>query len=128
MGILLGLAIGLLLSGIGVWIIMRSQIQGATTQLRTNEEKIEIYLSQRNTQIQENQNNRELQSETTELKEELARLTTRLAEEQKSTHEKLDLLKNTQQNLTDTFKALSSDALQKNNQQFLVLHFSKILR
>jgi DNA recombination protein RmuC len=42
-----------------------------------------------------------------------------LAEEQKSTHEKLDLLKNTQQNLTDTFKALSSDALQKNNQQFL---------
>lgn len=42
-----------------------------------------------------------------------------MAEEQKSTHEKLDLLKNTQQNLTDTFKALSSDALQKNNQQFL---------
>ena len=66
-----------------------------------------------------NRENHKLQSEITNLKEELSSLNTKLAEEKKSTQEKLDLLKNAQQNLTDTFKALSSEALQNNNQQFL---------
>ena len=52
-----------------------------------------------------------------------------LEQEKKSLLEKMDLLKNAEEKLSDTFKVLSSDALSKNNQSFLVLAqvvFSKL--
>ncbi|BAU67116.1 hypothetical protein STA3757_45260 [Stanieria sp. NIES-3757] len=175
MEVVLGLVTGLILGGLGVWLIMRSQIQGIKSQKQASDEKANLYCSQRETlsqennenkqkidelkndlqqiklenihykeeielanqksaeanaqkeQIQElrqklenkNKENQELRSQTTNLAKELASLSTKLQEEQRSNQEKLALLRNTQQNLTDTFKALSAEALQNNNQQFL---------
>lgn len=51
----------------------------------------------------------------------LAELGTRLAEEHKAASEKLDLLNNTQQQLSDTFSALTSKALESNNQSLITL-------
>jgi DNA recombination protein RmuC len=50
-----------------------------------------------------------------------ARLETSLAEEQRSGLEKRELLMQTEQRLTDTFKALSADSLRQNQQAFLDL-------
>ena len=51
----------------------------------------------------------------------LTELETTLAEERKLNREKLALLNDAQEKLSDAFKALSADALQSNNQSFLEL-------
>lgn len=51
----------------------------------------------------------------------LAELETRLAEERKAASEKLALLQSAKAELTDAFKALSSDALRSNNESFVAL-------
>ncbi len=48
-------------------------------------------------------------------------LATNLEQEKKNLAEKIKLLESAEQKLTDTFKALSSDALSKNNQSFIAL-------
>lgn len=50
---------------------------------------------------------------------------TRLDSERKSTHEKLELLNQSHAKLTESFKALSQDALRHNNQSFLDLATAK---
>ncbi|OGV73042.1 MAG: DNA polymerase V [Lentisphaerae bacterium RIFOXYB12_FULL_65_16] len=62
-----------------------------------------------------------LSAEITRLKETQAELTTAIAKERKATEEKLALLNEAQQRLTDAFKALSAEALKSNNQSFLEL-------
>ena len=62
-----------------------------------------------------------LQGETTDLKTRLSELETKLGEERKTAEEKLALLDKAQQKLSDTFKALSAEALRTNNQSFLDL-------
>lgn len=62
-----------------------------------------------------------LASQITSLKQRIAELETRIEEERKNAAEKLALLNEAQQKLTDTFKALSSDALKNNNSTFLDL-------
>ncbi|WP_052055757.1 DNA recombination protein RmuC [Myxosarcina sp. GI1] len=64
-------------------------------------------------------NNQELHTERNNLREELSSLKTKLEKEQESAREKLELLENAQQKLSHTFKILSTEALQNNNQQFL---------
>ena len=66
-----------------------------------------------------NDKNQQLKSQLDELRERAASLKTKLEEEQKSSQEKINLLKNAEQNLANTFKALSANALQNNNQQFI---------
>ncbi len=64
-----------------------------------------------------------LQVENSELK-------TRIAEERKRIREQLEMLDKARQNLSDTFKALSAEALKNNNQSFLTLAksiFEKLL-
>lgn len=56
-----------------------------------------------------------------ELRSQLAEAHTRLQQAQAKTQEQQALLKSTQQQLTDTFRALSADALQQNSQAFLQL-------
>ena len=66
----------------------------------------------------------ELRDETdsnSELDREIARLEATLQHERKATEEKLGLLNKASENLQNTFKALSSDALKSNNQSFLDL-------
>ncbi len=67
----------------------------------------------------EKRKNQELQSQKIDLTAKISSLNTQLEEERRSLQEKLDLLENVQQNFKDTFEALSSRALQNNNQQFL---------
>ncbi len=62
-----------------------------------------------------------LQSENTELRARLSEVETRLTEEAKATQEKLGLLREAREQMTDAFKALSADALRGNNQSFLEL-------
>ncbi|MEW6660886.1 MAG: DNA recombination protein RmuC [Bacillota bacterium] len=63
----------------------------------------------------------QLQTENAEMKEKIAQLQTKLEEERKSAGEKLLLLHDARQKLSDAFKALSAEALQSNNQSFLEL-------
>lgn len=62
-----------------------------------------------------------LRQENNILNSKQAELETLINETKKQTAEKLRLLDEAQQRLSDTFKALSADALQKNNQSFLEL-------
>ena len=71
-----------------------------------------------------------LQSELTELKQHIAQLETVIDKERLSTAEKIALLEDMKSNLTDTYKAISANALEKNNQAFMALAgttFSKYL-
>jgi DNA recombination protein RmuC len=61
------------------------------------------------------------QGENTLLKAKLSEVHTQLINEQKATQDKVALLEQAQLRLADTFKALSADALQHNNQSFLEL-------
>jgi DNA recombination protein RmuC len=63
----------------------------------------------------------ELGSETQELRGKIIMLTSTIENERQSTQEKLLLVKQAETNLVDTFKALSAEALQTNNQSFLDL-------
>ncbi|MGQ5712196.1 DNA recombination protein RmuC [Desulforudis sp. DRI-14] len=62
-----------------------------------------------------------LQDENAELLVRLSELETALREERKAADEKLALLNEAQQKLSDAFKALSADALRSNNRTFLEL-------
>lgn len=62
-----------------------------------------------------------LRDELTRLKQTQSQLETTLAKERKAAEEKLALLNDAQQKLSDAFKALSADALRSNNQSFLEL-------
>jgi DNA recombination protein RmuC len=60
-------------------------------------------------------------SEIQDLSVELATLRTTLSKEREAVEEKLKILGDAQVNLTDAFKALSSEALKSNNQSFMDL-------
>jgi DNA recombination protein RmuC len=62
-----------------------------------------------------------VQAECSSLKVEISRLATRLEEQEKAAQQKLALLDEAKQKLADAFKALSAEALQSNNTQFLEL-------
>lgn len=62
-----------------------------------------------------------LQAANLNLRSKQSEIETRLEEEQKAAAEKLALLNEAQQKLSDTFKALSADALNGSNQSFLAL-------
>lgn len=67
-----------------------------------------------------------LQKELTHFKSLIAELETKLTEQAKTAQEKNDLLSQAHQKLTDSFKALSADALKSNNQSFLELASIKL--
>lgn len=70
-----------------------------------------------------------MQEENIRLRCSLAEANARLEQERLSAHEKISLINAAQQNLSDTFKALSADALNNNAQAFLHLaagQFSKL--
>ncbi len=63
----------------------------------------------------------EVQKENTGLKERLSDLGARMHEERKAAQEKLALVNDAREKLSDAFKALSSEALQSNSRSFLEL-------
>lgn len=77
---------------------------------------------QKNTRIQGLENLvEELQQKELDYKAKLAGLETRLDEERKLNSEKVALLNEAQNNLSDAFKALAADALKSNNRSFIEL-------
>jgi DNA recombination protein RmuC len=127
--LLLGAAIG----GAICWVITRSKIMTeydrARRESETERATIVERLSGKETQIEELKDalDREcglsvkLRNENATAIAELSAIQVRLEEERKANREKLALIDEAQKKLADTFKALSADALQSNNQQFLAL-------
>ena len=73
---------------------------------------------------QRNSTIKQKEEQISEIQEECTRLTidlTKLNEQQKTWEEKLSLLNNAKEELSDAFKALSSEALRNSNDQFLQL-------
>lgn len=67
-----------------------------------------------------------LQTEMSKLKSLVAELNTKLIEQAKAAQEKTELLSQAHQKLTDSFKALSAEALKSNNHSFLELATIKL--
>lgn len=133
MQLLLGLIVGSVLGGWVVWFLLNAKMQAIrektkndlvadrasmVEQLRGKEERMgelrqEIGVRDRTIT--------DTQAQLTQAATKTARLETQLSEMQQQTAEKLALISNAQQHFSDSFKALSSEALQANNQSFLKL-------
>lgn len=100
---------------------LQQSFQQEATQRATAEAQLEQVaqsqqqLRERDTQLQQ------LQTHYVTARSHLAELQTRLQQEQALSQEKQALLDQAQQRLTDTFKALSAEALQQNSQSFMQL-------
>ncbi len=124
-GIILGLAAGLFIS--------RNKSRHALEKSRTEAESRRAALLERLSGKEEvivelkagaalkDTEIKELQRENKGLTARVAELQATLIDERKVTTEKLGLLDKAQQNLLESFKALSADALKSNNQSFLEL-------
>lgn len=117
---------GIVLGGVVVWLIMRGKIVAAYTKAKAEAGTEQKILSERlqERELQINQLKSEVEKQKAAYIEEtrtVSQLKTQLAEERKATGEKLFMLDEARQKLSDAFKALSSEALKSNNQSFLEL-------
>ena len=111
-----------------IFFFRQRKITKLNSDLQTEKES-RITAEQRNSRIPEieqelkekDKSIGELQTEASNLKAQAATLNTKLEEQSKSFEEKEKLLKDAEAKLTETFKALSADALKSNNNQFLQL-------
>ncbi len=126
LALIIGLALGLILSGIGFALLMRARLQALREKA-----KAEV-VAERATMVERLQSQEQQvtalkavhQSAEAELRKETMARTmaeTRLEEERRSAQEKLTLLNEAQLQLADAFKALSADALRQNSQSFVEL-------
>src|SRR5947199_5511191 len=100
-------ALTFLLGGVLVWLVARQQRSVLVERLRAREAEV-ARLAQ-------------AAAEAGRLREERAVLQTTIEKERQANAEKLRLLDGAQARLSDTFKALSSEALSHNNANFLHL-------
>ncbi len=132
------LAVGALLAGIAIgaaalWVHMRAKIALALergraeteTERATHVERLEGQartMSQLQAELRASgQAAQAAQAEISDLKAKAAGLTTLIMKERAEHEEKLALLKNAKEELSDAFKAISAEALKSNNQSFLEL-------
>jgi len=125
--------IGVVLSSVGAWLLMRGKIRDVLQQaeIKSESEKAALIerLNARDEQIQDLKETvtekdeaiNNLQKEILELKTNAAELQTRIEEERKVAKEKLAILDDAQKKLSDAFRALSAEALKSNNESFLEL-------
>lgn len=131
-GYILAIIISSGIAGAAVFLLRQRTISKLASDFQA-EREIRITAEQLNKRIPEIEHSlREkeadigkLISEATDLKANAAALNTKLEEQQKSYEQKEQLLKDAEERLTKTFKALSSDALKDNNTQFLQLAKTK---
>ncbi len=110
--------VGAVFAGAATWLALRAQTATLQERLTGRERKIgelEVRLTEQAASLSL------VQLESTQVRQELIQSETRLVEERKAATEKLALLNEAQAKLSDAFKALSSEALQKNNAAFLNL-------
>ncbi len=116
--ILLGAVVGLILGGIGAWLVLRTRAATLEERLVARDGKI----AELDAKITEQAASLSLaQIELTQARQELIQSETRRVEEGKAAVEKLAMLNEAQAKLSDAFKALSAEALQSNNAAFLNL-------
>ncbi len=102
---------GVFAGSIILWLIGRSRI----TML--NEQLTSVQQDMANTRVDLNQKNEKI----SELNQSIVRLETTLQHERRVSGEKVAILDDATQKLSDAFKALSAEALKSNNQSFLDL-------
>jgi len=124
---------GVLVGGLVAWWIVRSRMEHAADKVKGILESERAVLAERlqarDQQIQELRGSiqktmdetDQMREENTGLRAKLSETFARLEEERRNAIEKLALLNEAQQKLSDAFKALSADALKSNNQSFLEL-------
>ena len=125
--------LGLVIGAIAVWCLLRTKVQYAGEKARAEAEPVRAALAERlqarEQQIQSltgaldkaNEEFKRLQNELMSECEDRAELQARLDAERKAAEEKLAVIQDAKQQLTDAFKALSAEALKNNNQSFLQL-------
>jgi DNA recombination protein RmuC len=130
---ILMLVVGVVLGGVGAWLVLRAKIAAAFDQGRGQSAAETAALTEkvigRDTRIEELRaevekseiTQRTFQQQVESLKERAADLTRALAEQQKQAAEKLALLDNAKTQLADAFKALAAEALKSSNTSFLEL-------
>lgn len=124
---------GVVMGGLAFWLLYRAKVQHVGERVRSetaaeratlaaqlegrqqHAEELKQVLQQRETRIAE------LQTEVTVLREKQAQLLTAAEEQARQAEEKLALVDDAQQKLSDAFQALASEALKSNNQSFLEL-------
>ncbi len=127
------LLLGIALGALGVWLVDRARLRQAETAARSavgaEMAALGERLGAREQTILELRDEvqrllgllQQRQTAETELREKVSHLATTLAQERKQAEEKLAVLNEAQQKLSDAFKALAGEALKSNNQQFLQL-------
>ncbi|MEE8450896.1 MAG: DNA recombination protein RmuC [Thermoguttaceae bacterium] len=127
------LLIGIALGGGSVWFLLRAKIQHAFDRGRSEVETQRVALAERldarqlsidelNAQVRRLEQQVQQHQETERnLREQGVELKTTLQQERKQAKEKLAVLDDAKQKLSDAFKALSAEALKTNNQSFLDL-------
>src|SRR5712671_3363453 len=103
--------IGLLFGSVLAWLALRSRSAGLSARLFLREKELEA----------EKASLARLQQAHTELVAGKARLESTLESERKANNEKIELVTRASEELRNAFKAMASDALKSNNQQFLTL-------
>jgi DNA recombination protein RmuC len=110
--------VGAIFAGALTWLALRAQTATLQERLTGRDKKI----SELEARLVEHAAELSLAKvESGQARQELVQSETRLVEERKASAEKLTLLNEAQAKLSDAFKALSSEALQKNNAAFLNL-------
>lgn len=108
-------------AALAVYSVSRRRI-GALQQQHMAESQARIIAEERGARLPAMETQiADLQQECSALKAERTGLMTRLEEQEKATKEKLALLDDARQKLSDAFKALSQEALKSNSTQFLEL-------
>jgi DNA recombination protein RmuC len=117
----LAFIIGGICAGALVFLLGHKKIKRFEDEIKAESER-RIVAEEKSSRIPELESAIEAkENENSQLREERTSLKTTLEEQQKAWEEKLALLNNAKEKLSDSFKALSSEALKSNNAQFLEL-------
>jgi DNA recombination protein RmuC len=124
----LGVLAGALSAALAVHGLVRRRVRALEGQ-KAEEMQRRIAAEERNSRLPELESQRvardreiaRVQEQNTSLNAKVSELSTRLAEQEKASKEKLALLDDARQRLAEAFKALSAEALKSNSTQFLEL-------
>ena len=117
----LSLVIGAICAGVFVFLLNQKKVKRLEGEIKAESER-RIVAEEKSSHIPELESTIEQkEKENSQLREERTSLKTTLEEQQKAWEEKLALLNDAKEKLSDAFKALSAEALKSNNEQFLEL-------
>ena len=124
---LVGIALGLALGGVGGWLLGRAGEVGAGPRVeaaaaRARADEIAKRVAQLDAALETRERDlADARQRSGELTERLVRATAELDGERRSAHDRLQLLEQAEQTLREAFASVSAEALRANNQSFLQL-------